>query len=285
MTKSESFCFNVDNPKIQEQYRQYHNYKVEYNSNGNQDVCVIYFTSHALYYPNTEQSFIDNVIDSDTYEWYKTRHLSAGMHVFVRDVFKQWYLKGINSELCSIEKLSRFLSDLTIGKNVICIGASAGGYAAMLIGSIIGAKTVIAFNPQINLEYEYKNSTEAENALLHRLISTDARQYYDLNRFLNAKTDIYYVYSSDSEWDINQLKNLNMINSYVNIISVKSDCHGVPIPKPILREFISAPKEKLINFVNADIKPILIMVSFSLRKTLEYYADHYCQIIRNKICR
>jgi hypothetical protein len=39
----------------------------------------------------------------------------ASKHIFLRDVFKQWYLAGINPTVSSPEKLVEFLRQETVG--------------------------------------------------------------------------------------------------------------------------------------------------------------------------
>ena len=63
---------------------------------------------------------------------------------FVRDVYKQWYLKGVNAEIDSIEKLYEFLKAETEGYQIVTVGSSAGGYAAVLFGYLLNATKVLA---------------------------------------------------------------------------------------------------------------------------------------------
>lgn len=269
---------------ILEQYRNHSDsYKIEYNRVGDQSLCVIYFSSHAIYFPNTQEEFIRNLQEKDKYEWYKMRHLNAGMHIFVRDVLKQWYLNGINSTVNSIESLCELLRSLTYGKRIICIGASAGGYAAILLGCLLNAEKVIAFNPQINLDYELQNSVESENPLLFRYKDTNARKYFDLNGFMECNTHIYYVYSSLSKWDNCQVA-LMKHRDNIKVISIKSDHHGVPIPKIILQEFISANDRVFLRFTKKTARPVCIMLHINLRKTLSWYLKAYAKICKDKLC-
>lgn len=281
---SNSYCFTVDNPRIAQFYKSNSNYKIEYDKNGDPNVCVIYFTSHALYYPNTEDEFIARVINKDFYEWYKTRHLNAGKHIFVRDVFKQWYLAGINSTTNSIDLLAQFLARETEGKTVTCIGASAGGYAAILLGCLIEARQVIAFNPRINLDMALSSSTEKDNAILHRMKDTEHSRFYDLSSWISDRTDIFYVYSVFSEFDRIQSGLLSKYDN-IHIIPVLSALHGVPLPKPILSEFISSDKASLSKFVDALNRPMRIMLKINCRKAIRFFLRSIIKDLLTKICR
>lgn len=94
-----AMTFQVDSDIVNSS-RAEANYVVEINDSaaaGN--LCVIYFTSNALYYPNTEASFTKSVIEKDYYEWRSNVPITAFKQIFVRDIYKQWYLQGINNQI------------------------------------------------------------------------------------------------------------------------------------------------------------------------------------------
>lgn len=128
------------------------NYIIQTDDSVNTKKCAIYFSSNAIYYPDTEDAFFERIIKRDSYEWYGKRVSDASKHIFVRDVFKCWYVKGINEEYCDIFKLTEFLKKETEGYDVVTIGSSAGAYAAIICGSLLHSKMVYAFNPQIKLD-------------------------------------------------------------------------------------------------------------------------------------
>lgn len=128
------------------------NYIIQTDDSVNTKKCAIYFSSNAIYYPDTEVAFFERIIKRDSYEWYGKRVSDASKHIFVRDVFKCWYVKGINEEYCDIFKLTEFLKKETEGYDVVTIGSSAGAYAAIICGSLLHSKMVYAFNPQIKLD-------------------------------------------------------------------------------------------------------------------------------------
>jgi hypothetical protein len=60
-----------------------------------------------------------------------------------------WFLNGATSALPS---LADILIDLVgVGRNILVYGSSMGGYAGVILGSLIGASHVIAECPQIDL--------------------------------------------------------------------------------------------------------------------------------------
>ena len=52
--------------------------------------------------------------------------------IFVRDMWKQWYINGINQKIDSVEKVIEFLRTETENMRVTTVGNSSGGYMATL---------------------------------------------------------------------------------------------------------------------------------------------------------
>jgi hypothetical protein len=68
---------------------------------------------------------------------------------FIIDIHQCWYHKGIGGLSSNIEETKVVLEKLIEGyKKVIFIGVSAGGYAAILLGSLCKVTNVVAFSPQ-----------------------------------------------------------------------------------------------------------------------------------------
>lgn len=243
------FCFNVDNRKVKFVYVCDRNYSIEENNTKKNKLCVIYFSSHGIYYPNDETTFVKKIIRSNYYEWYRTRHIEAHKHIFVRDVYKQWYLRGINSEINTHEKLFDFLKRETQSYEVITIGASAGGYAAILYGNLLKVSHIIAFNPLIEIESKLLLTKEEDEALLHRMKHSAARKYYNINKYRNSEVPLFWIYSIHSKRDVNQLKRVESLKN-IFVIKVNSEVHGVPLSRDILPFFISLDKKKLKTFTS-----------------------------------
>ena len=121
--------------------------------------AIIFFSGNGLYYPNTEQEFTKKVIIDDRYEW---EHLSQDKLIrqyyeriiFVRDVFKQWYINGINAEYDTADKTAELMKSLTFGFKVTTCGDSAGGYAAVLFASLIGAERFFSVSGQFSITHQ-----------------------------------------------------------------------------------------------------------------------------------
>ncbi len=77
--------------------------------------------------------------------------------LFVRDLHQAWYHRGIpgyGSGPAQVgDALGRLLAQQEIERLVVA-GASAGGYAALLFGTLLGAEEVLCFAPQTVLDLD-----------------------------------------------------------------------------------------------------------------------------------
>ncbi len=262
-----SFVFQTDSDIVNQVYKENDNYIIEYNETGDKNYCAIYFSSNDIYYPNNEEIFKKRIIDKNFFEWYNTRIEKAYKHIFVRDIFKQWYLSGINSKIDSQEKLFDFLKKETYGYNIINVGSSAGGYAAILYGSLLKAEKVLAFNPQYEINSLLVRSTEAINPLVFRLKNI-CSNHFDLKNIDFNNTIVFYFMSCNSKWDIEQ--NIH-IGDKDNIykIGFNTSHHGIPFLKIALPRVINLSKDKLIGFSKKNHNPFVFTIRMvGLIKTL-----------------
>ncbi len=204
-TNDMEYSFKVDSDITQSVYNNAKNYLIEYDERYKDErSCAIYFSSNALYYPDNEETFRKRIIEKDFFEMYATR-FKAHKHIYLRDVFKQWYLKGINRDIDSTEKLCEWLREETKGMKVYTVGSSAGGYAAVLFGSLLEADKVVAFNPQFEMESLLQRSNEEADPFIFRATqsgNSPMSKWFNICPYINPKVDIYYIYSNASRWDI-----------------------------------------------------------------------------------
>lgn len=135
---SQQFTLDEHNSLLMEQYQK-DNFRV-LDLDAKKKTCFIFFSSNGLYFPNDVETFQQTVVEKDRYEWENIAQSSlirrfAGRLIFVRDLFKAWYVTGINARVNSIDKLIAMLKDLTEGYEVITCGGSAGGYMSTLGGA------------------------------------------------------------------------------------------------------------------------------------------------------
>lgn len=74
--------------------------------------------------------------------------------LLVRDVAQFWYLRGLAGISTDIETCATALGHLLKQhgvKQIVTVGASTGGYAALIYGALLGASQVFAFSPMTRL--------------------------------------------------------------------------------------------------------------------------------------
>ena len=245
MYEGQQYSFQVDAAIVQRIRESRDNFLVIYDEQCTvKNYCAVYFSSNDIYYPNTKETFHRRIVEQDTYEWYSTRIEKAYKHIFIRDIYKQWYLKGINNRIDTPEKLLEWLKAETKGYKVIALGSSAGGYAALFYGSQLRAERILAFNPQFELNSLFERSDESKNPILYRLRGTEWSKHFDIAPMLNnAASDIYYFYSLKSSWDILQCQHIKDIKR-IHQIGFSTSHHGIP--------FLKVALPKVINMAHSD---------------------------------
>lgn len=217
--------FDLD--KMIEVYTKYPNYKI-LNLDNNYNKCVIYFSSNGLYYPNTEHVFEREIIEKNRFEWEKNILKSAKKVIFIRDVTKQWYLTGINSTIDTIAKLFDFLKQETQGLEVVCVGSSAGAYAATLFGSLLKAQCVFNFSGQFCLNHILEDPIARQKnfTLVKYENDINYRKYYSIIDIIKSNdVPICYFYPARCEIDISQKDLVKDINNIYRF-PFKSAIHG-----------------------------------------------------------
>jgi hypothetical protein len=283
MDKNEPFIFQIDSPAVLKAFDT-DNYCIEYNTGKDCDsnLCVIYFSSNEIYFPNTLKSFNYSIIERDKYEWKKNRLSNAGKHIFIRDIRKQWYIGGINSTLYTALKLADFLKSETTGYKVYTIGSSAGGFAAILFGSLLKVNRVYAFNSQLNLLVTMQSSSSLVDPILFdKVKDKEIQTFFDLSNFITDGVDYYYFQSCHSKMDIMQYKSVNRLaKTKIKIIRFKTSNHGFPFLRINLPYILAFDKNSLDALANRTFHLIpfsirLIGFTATIRFVLKAIVDRY----------
>ncbi len=189
-------------------YNARDNYEVkEFDIESN--LCAIYFSGHGVYYPNTPEAFHEIITIKDRYEWKSNILKSARKVIFIRDIKKQWYLDGINHNVNTLEKVCNLLRQESEGYEVLCIGSSAGGYAATLVGCCIGATHVFNFSGQFSLFPYLKGE---QNRHLNQILANyehdpTRNAYFSLLPILqSSNTKVFYFFPARCDEDIEQFE-------------------------------------------------------------------------------
>ena len=134
---------------------------------------------------------------------------------FYIDKYIDSYHKGVSGVSTNIdETVIHLKNEIKDYQNVVFLGVSAGGYAAILFGSLLNINTVIAFIPQTILHNE--NLDE---------------KYRDISIYINDKTK-YYIYGDSSISDVNDCHHIShceRISHYSNVFITRKN--GVNLKK------------------------------------------------------
>ena len=254
--------FQIDNTAVKKIYYEHDNYKVSFHEGPlvNRKLCVVYFSSNDLYYPNTTKAFENSILVKDKFEWQRNFIKYAHKHIFVRDVQKQWYIEGISKKYSSPNKLLMLLQDLTVGYKVFTLGSSAGGFAAFLYGSMLKADCVYAFNAQLNLNLIIYESNAKVDPLLFKYKNDERSKYFVIEEFLNSETDYFYFQSANSEMDIKQYNSIKHKNKLIRV-PFKTSNHGFPFLRHNLAHVLELSKKDLVKVANKEYHPIIFAAS------------------------
>lgn len=256
MEMTESYVFQADDPVVLNQYNSSDNYLIEFTPGVDKTYCALYFSSHFVYNPNSEEAFNRDVIRKNKYEWYGTRIPYAHKHIFLRDIIKQWYLTGINGKINTPEALLLFLQKETSGYKIIAMGSSAGGFAAVIYGQLLKAEMILSFNGQFEVNSQLKTSTPIIDPIVFRnQHNPDLRKYYDTRNFIVNPKSIHYFFSKKSAWDFQQQSHIADLEIYKTAFITGH--HGVPFLKSNLPAILRQDKKSLRKLSGKNYHPLI----------------------------
>lgn len=230
------------------------NIKIEKTEFSNKRVCI-YFSSNGLYFPNTKNQFLKKIIEEDFYEWEKNKLEKFEKHIFLRDIYKGWYLLGVNRKINSPNKLIKFLKKETMGYEVTTVGVSSGGYAAVLYGSLLKADKIFSFNGQFNLEKLIEDEDVLKKNPVLKIAKNDKEKYIFLNIIKNIrKGNVFYFVSKNSKEDYDNYMDLVKEKREVKVLKFDSSNHGIPIFLPTFKYLVDMKKEKLNSLKDEENK-------------------------------
>ena len=128
---------------------------------------------------------------------------------FYMDTKLDLYHKGIAGISNNIDETMAYLkAEIAKYKNVIFIGVSSGGYAAILFGSLLKVTSVVAFVPQTV-----------------RVKENIDEKYRDLGQYINDSTK-YYIYGDTNITrlnDFHHIRHCEHIANHPNVCLIKKD--------------------------------------------------------------
>ena len=260
---------------VKDTFNNYPNYII--NKVSDSKVAIIYCASNGIYYPNEYDIFKKYMLEENRFEWTKKYWLieESGLNIYIRDVFKQWYLNGINKEMDSLEKLITFLKKVTEGYEVILIGSSAGGYIATLLGCHLNTKYVLNFSGQFDLSFQ-----DEANIFVHSAIA-EKNPYINLKQIIEkSDVDIFYFVSANSDIDTKDLAVAKSIKKNIFILEFKGDIHGIPFDKNVLKEILKKDKLYLLKLYDKYKDKIINRYKFELNVVgvVKFFLIYYAKI-------
>lgn len=164
------------------------------------NVCYVFFSSNGLYKDRYDVSIIENMHKINRYEWKfissnKKIKRKAGKIIFLRDIYKNFYIYGISKSVNTINKIKELLIKETNGMKIILAGSSAGAYMSLLMGNLIpNTVRIISLGGVVNLEdFRTFSSYLSENL--------DKSTYPDITPFLYGKYWTINFYGKNNDYD------------------------------------------------------------------------------------
>jgi len=216
------------NPELLEQAYKLDNYLIEETSE-HYEYVAIYFSSHGIYYPNENEILSETVLKKNRFEFYKNRVEKAGKHIFLRDVFKQFYAKGINSQLDCVDKVAEFLREQSGGKKIVTVGSSAGGYAAVLFGILLNAEVVYSISSIFDIVNLFQSQEEFKKykIIYENVNYNPISKYFNITNLIDYhEKPIFYIlpfYNVEDKGQYEFIKNKKNVYSF----KIKSTEHGI----------------------------------------------------------
>lgn len=213
--------------KLLNLYRNEPNYIIK-NYKNDSNICYVFFSSQGIYNKPYDIEGMKNVFETERYEWERLASnkiivRNCCKQIFIRDLGKELYQRGINEQINSINKLIKFISGETKNMDVYLVGSSSGGYIAFIASQLANVKRVYSIGGIVNVG---KLSTYAETINRYHL---DTR-YVDATPFINPNTWIVHIYGACNTLDVDNINLLKKQNNKKNlIIPINSENHA---PRP-----------------------------------------------------
>lgn len=183
------------------------------NSVSNSDTLIVAFSGYGTIGNGTKFDFYNLL----------TKHFNTADLQFYCDDKMNCYNYGVADISHDIEStVDHFRPIVDKYKNTIFLGNSSGGYASILYGSLLGVKSVIAFNAPTNL---YGHIGEHVETKPHE------QQYRDIKNHINQNTT-YYLFGDLSVLDESHPHHPSHclhINNYPNVNVVLKEHINLPL--------------------------------------------------------
>jgi hypothetical protein len=143
--------------------------------------------------------------------------------VFLKDPNVTWYQDGVPGFGDDVLEVAENIKKLALengARKIVTIGNSAGGYAAILFGVLIGADNVLAFSPNTKITREddsYFPETLRQMLAASQRSSPFFRNLRQVILKYNTKSRIYAFYSQFDRFDERHISNISDLDSVRNV--------------------------------------------------------------------
>jgi hypothetical protein len=174
-----------------------------------------------------------SIADHPHFEFF---NVAAGLPVsklFIRDLDQVWYQRGVRGLGSTVPEVRDALAaQLDRFEHVVFLGGSSGGYAALLLGALLGVDRVLAFSPQTFVgrgrRMLHRDRRWPKEIAEMRRSPALSSAYLDLKPVLRdapaSRFDIYF--GSGNRLDRLHARRVRAIPG-VSIHAQKTDSHGV----------------------------------------------------------
>ena len=139
--------------------------------------------------------------------------------LFLRDLDRAWFLKGLRGVTRNVEETVAFLRAemaATGARRTVLTGYSLGGFAALLYGALLGADEVQAISPQTFITFwrRLRCGDHRWRRYIWRLHFSNPRRFHDLKPILQqaSGTQFHVHYARDSRCDPSHAEHLRGLN-------------------------------------------------------------------------
>ncbi len=106
-------------------------------------------------------SYGSHGVPASGFEWTGVLSRASCHKIFLRDSMQHWYLGGLLGFSSSLQQTVAHLSELVMKhrvRRILTLGSSMGGYAALLLASLLHAERAIAFSPQTAMTFDWMHA-------------------------------------------------------------------------------------------------------------------------------
>lgn len=266
------------------------NIRIIYNLKADNNICMIYASSNGIWNPNNKQGFITKIEENDKYEWMRWGGINRFKKtIFIRDVFKEWYVNGVNGRINSIDALIKYLEKETKGYKLVTAGNSAGGYIATIIGVKLCASHIYNFSGQISIEDKACMKEEFPELSRWRN-NVNRHKYYNISGIVSeSDIPIFYFYAARCNEDIGQFSYISKYKS-VRPFAFYTREHGQNMFPFCFASVLSLDKKEMVELWDRHrtkiIRPFRFMFDTAdIVTILHYYIPYMIYRFKHKAQR